>query len=208
MKILAISQRVESVEGYIEKRDCLDQRWSHLILKLGFLPFPLSNLLEPSEIIKSIAPSAIVLSGGNNIARVDESALDISKERDDFEEKLIQIAMEKNIPLLGVCRGMQMINLFFGGSISRQDDHVGAKHKITFSGKSENNPRLVNSYHKWSIKKSELGKSLIPLALADDNTIEGFYHKEYPLLGIMWHPEREEPYCIDDLNLIKKFLQL
>ena len=50
MKILAISQRVESVPGYVEKRDCLDQRWSHLILKLGFLPFPLSNLLEPSEI--------------------------------------------------------------------------------------------------------------------------------------------------------------
>ena len=207
MKILAISQRVESVQGYSEKRDCLDQRWTDLIHKLGFLPAPLSNLLSPSEFVGNIAPSAIILSGGNNIAKVDKSALDISTERDEFEEKLLQIAIEKNIPVLGVCRGMQMINLFFDGSISQIKNHIGVRHEVNFVGKySEDKPRVVNSYHKWCIEESDIGKSLAPLAIASDKTIECFYHKEYPILGIMWHPEREDPYSWDDLNLIKRFI--
>ena len=207
MKILAISQRVESVQGYSEKRDCLDQRWTDLIHKLGFLPAPLSNLLSPSEFVENIAPSAIILSGGNNIAKVDKSALDISTERDEFEEKLLQIAIEKNIPVLGVCRGMQMINLFFDGSISQIKNHIGVRHEVNFVGKySEDKPRVVNSYHKWCIEESDIGKSLAPLAIASDKTIECFYHKEYPILGIMWHPEREDPYSWDDLSLIKRFI--
>ena len=209
MKILAISQRVESVQTYSEKRDCLDQRWTGLIHKLGFLPVPLSNLVSPSEFVENITPSAIILSGGNNIAKVDKSALDISTERDEFEEKLLQIAIEKNVPVLGVCRGMQMINLFFDGSMSQIKNHIGTRHEVDFVGKySEDKSRVVNSYHKWCIEESGLGKSLAPLAIAGDKTIECLHHEEYPILGIMWHPEREEAYVEDELNLIKRFIHL
>ena len=208
MKILAISQRVENIYEYSEKRDCLDQRWTSLIHRLGFLPLPLSNLASPSEFIENITPSAIILSGGNNIAKVDKLALDVSTERDKFEERLIKIAIKKNIPIIGVCRGMQMINLFFDGSMSQVVNHTGVKHEITFVGKYlEEESREVNSYHRWCIQEPGLGRSLVPLAIANDGTVESFYHEKYPILGFMWHPEREEPHVQDDLNLIKKFVQ-
>ena len=48
----------------------------------------------------------------------------------------------------------------------------------------------VNSFHNNVIKQKNLGKNLEPFATANDNTIEGFYHTELPIIGVMWHPER------------------
>ena len=208
MKILAISQRVENVSNYDEKRDCLDQRWAYLVRKLGFLPYPLSNLISPEEIVESINISAIILTGGNSIYRFDKDAQDSSRERDLFEERLVRIAIEKRIPVVGICRGMQIINTFFNGSISKIENHVGTRHKLNFTNKYlKERSRDVNSYHKWCIEEPGLGESLFPLALAEDGTIESFYHKELPIFGIMWHPEREVPFNQNDLNLIKGFFE-
>ena len=209
MKILAISQRIEKIEEYSEIRDSLDQSWTRLISSLNFLPIPLPNLVSPYNFIESLKPSAIILSGGNTINKIDKEDPSSSIRRDKFEEDILSIAIEKGIPVVGVCRGMQMINLFFKGSMSKSKSHVGVQHNIDFKGKySKFNARLVNSYHKWCISESDLGNSLIPFAIAEDKTIEGFYHKDYPIFGIMWHPEREEPYNNYDINLLKKFLQI
>ncbi len=209
MKILAISQRIENIEEYSEIRDSLDQSWTRLISSLNFLPIPLPNLVSPYNFIESLKPSAIILSGGNTINKIDKEDPSSSIRRDKFEEDILSIAIEKGIPVVGVCRGMQMINLFFKGSMSKSKSHVGVQHNIDFKGKySEFNARLVNSYHKWCISESDLGNSLIPFAIAEDKTIEGFYHQDYPIFGIMWHPEREEPYNNYDINLLKKFLQI
>ena len=209
MKILGISQRIENIEEYSEIRDSLDQSWTRLISSLNFLPIPLPNLVSPYNFIESLKPSAIILSGGNTINKIDKEDPSSSIRRDKFEEDILSIAIEKGIPVVGVCRGMQMINLFFKGSMSKSKSHVGVQHNIDFKGKySKFNARLVNSYHKWCISESDLGNSLIPFAIAEDKTIEGFYHKDYPIFGIMWHPEREEPYNNYDINLLKKFLQI
>jgi len=209
VKILAISQRIEKIEEYSEIRDSLDQSWTRLISRLDFLPVPLPNLVSPFNFIETVKPSAIILSGGNTINNIDKADPSSSIQRDNFEEGILTIAIERGIPVVGVCRGMQMINLFFKGSTSKSKGHVGARHNVNFEGKySEFNTRPVNSYHKWCISESDLGNSLMPFAIAEDKTIEGFYHKDHPIFGIMWHPEREEPYNNYDINLLKKFVQI
>jgi len=208
MKILAISQRVEKIIEYSELRDSLDQRWTGLIDSLNFLPVPLPNLTSPSEFIETVQPSAIILSGGNTLNKVDDTDLNSSIQRDRFEENILDISLQKSIPVIGVCRGMQMINLFFNGSLSENKEHIGVSHKINFIGDySKLKSRLVNSYHKWCVNESDLSESLIPIAIAEDSTIECFRHKDYMIFGIMWHPEREKPYNKDDINLISKFIE-
>ena len=60
----------------------------------------------------------------------------------------------------------------------------------TLSSVLETKKFEVNSYHHNIIKKNSLGKNLQPFAIADDGSIEGFFHTEFPLYGVMWHPER------------------
>jgi len=207
MKILAISQRVENITQYNEQRDCLDQRWTTLAHSLGFTAVPLSNMASPKDIINNLKPTAIILSGGNSITKLDPSASDVSPIRDQFEKKLIQLSIEKNIPLLGICRGMQFINMFFSGGLSKLSGHVACRHKVDFVDKTMLlDSREVNSFHSWGIEKLQLAEDLRPFAVAHDKTIEGFYHKSLPIAGIMWHPEREQPFDKNDLKLFKRFL--
>ena len=207
MKILAISQRVENITQYNEQRDCLDQKWTPFAHSLGFIAVPMPNLANPADIIITIKPAAIILSGGGGIVKLDPTTSDISPARDQFEQELLQLAIENNIPVLGVCRGMQLINMFFIGELSKVSGHVACRHQVDFIDKNMPfNAREVNSFHHWGIAESQLAKSLRPFAVAQDKTIEGFYHKSLPIAGIMWHPEREQPYDQYDLQLIKQFL--
>ena len=207
MKILAISQRVAKLNEYKEQRDCLDQRWTDLAQKLGYVAIPLPNLSDPTAIIKTIKADAIIFSGGNSLAALDKTAADISPVRDKFEQDLLQLAITDKLPVLGICRGMQMINLFFGGSASKISGHVAHHHPIHFMNQNmKQTTREVNSFHHWGINESQLADSLVPFAQATDRTIEGFYHKELPIAGMMWHPEREQPCHQHDLQLIKEFL--
>ncbi len=207
MKILAISQRVDRISKHQEQRDCLDQRWASLSHNLGFIPVPLPNLSAPEDIISTVRPAAIILSGGGTLTKLDPTARDISPTRDKFEQELLRLAIKNNIPVLGVCRGMQLINMFFGGGLSKVSEHVACRHPVEFTDKDISlNPREINSFHNWGIKKSQLADSLRPFAISQDKTIEGFKHKELPVAGIMWHPEREEPNNEEDLRIIKNFL--
>ena len=66
-----------------------------------------------------------------------------------------------------------------------------------------NSQSIVNSYHNWGISKSDLSPNLLPLAIADDGTIEALEHKQLPWVGIMWHPEREVTMDYSNIQLIK-----
>ena len=208
MRRLGITQRVENILGYGERRDCLDQRWAVLAIELGFIPIPLSNV-DPtyvSDILDSLRLDGIILSGGNSIARL-ESATDAAPERDAFEVVLIDEGVKRSIPILGVCRGMQVINLYYGGKLSKVKDHVATYHDLKVEPSySKIILDSVNSYHNWAIKLPELASCLTPLALDEQDNIECFIHKEKAVAGIMWHPEREVPFKQQDIDLIKKFL--
>ena len=183
MKLIAISQRLIEEEKYFELREALALDWGKLFTKedlfRDFLPLPLSYEIDFEKYKNNIC--AVILSGGNNLYCVDSNEL--SKKRDEYESKIISYCIESKLPLLGICRGAQMIAYSFESTIIKCDSHLNL-HSVNV----ENNTFIVNSFHNFCISK--LGENLIPLAYSE-NTIEAFKHEKYPIYGIMWHIERE-----------------
>lgn len=198
MKIVFLSQRVDVIESYNETRDCLDKNWIDLCLQLGFIAIPIPNNKENLQnLLSQITPEAIILTGG--VSPVKHGGF--SPQRDEVDNILIQYSIDKNIPLLGVCRGMQSIGLYFNCELKEVDNHIAKNHNI--SGKINDN---VNSFHSLSI--SNIDENIFEiLAKSDDNVIESIKHKQENILGIMWHPERYSPFRDDDIKLIKEFLE-
>lgn len=190
---IAISLRVVETENYGEKRDAISQDWPQFFEKLKFNPILIPNNMKYLETyLDSIQINGIILSGGDNIGDYPE--------RDSTEKKLIDYGIRNDIPIFGVCRGMQIINHFFNGTISKDSskNHVGKSHEIQISNNilsKKLNSKLImaNSFHNNIIKDENLGENLIPfMRTVFDNTIEGIIHKTHKILGIMWHPEREQ----------------
>ena len=208
MKRLGITQRVEVIKKYDERRNGLDQRWSLFTNQLGYFPIPLANVqaeLVP-DYVEALNLDGLLLSGGNSIASVCPSAKDAAPERDIFELAIISEALNQGIPIIAVCRGMQILNIYMGGSLSPIEGHVAVRHTLLSTGGPHPLPETTNSYHKWSIAPDDLAEDLTPIATDEDGNIEAFQHIGKKLLGIMWHPERENPFHELDIQLIKLFL--
>ncbi|MGC4020705.1 MAG: gamma-glutamyl-gamma-aminobutyrate hydrolase family protein [Cyclobacteriaceae bacterium] len=159
--------------------------------------------------------SGLVLSGGIDVhpSYYNNSKIDYPKAegfneaRDRFEKEVFDLAQKKQIPTLGVCRGLQFINCLMGGTLIQDLDdlnktHEGGPDKIhevkidrgtlleNISGLSNGD---VNSSHHQAIEK--LGNGLKINCRANDGTIEGIERSDLSksfLLAVQWHPERME----------------
>ncbi|MFI4955398.1 MAG: gamma-glutamyl-gamma-aminobutyrate hydrolase family protein [Gammaproteobacteria bacterium] len=210
MKRIGLTQRVTYIERYHERRDSLDQRWWGLINQLGFMPIPLPNLSaeNAADYARSLNLDGIIITGGNSLP---PDASDAAPERDAFETALITWALQEERPIIGICRGMQIINQYFGGILSPVQNHVAVRHVIEFCGHWQQfNAREVNSYHNWGIQLEHLGHDLYVTARHTDDssrqTIEAFQHLQKKVAGIMWHPERVAPYDPADIDLLRNLL--
>ena len=181
-----VSQRVDVISERRERRDSLDQAWPATLEKLlnrtiCISPVPNSPRNVP-DLIQGLLPSLIVLSGGNNIGEFPE--------RDATEKLLLDHAADSSIPVLAVCRGMQMVQSYLRGVLSPVKRHIGCEHQI-FGAEGLNLPTLkVNSFHGFGISEPELAENLQGLYLHRDGTVEAARHTELPWLAVMWHPER------------------
>lgn len=208
MKIAAITQRVEKVIEYNETRDCIDRDWYVFLKGIGYTPLIIPNFNSYHDIdyyLKKFKVDLLILTGGNTLSCVSPESYDVSRDRDMIENTLISYCIKFSIPIIGICRGMQILNIYFDGSVRRIDGHVGNSHKLKYDRYWRNYlPSYVNSFHVYGITMSDLSDSLKPLAWDVNNNIESFIHLNLSILGIMWHPERE----IDiDYRLINYFLR-
>ena len=207
---LAITQRVDVIESYGERRDSLDQNWTRFFGEAGdFLLVPVPNTLNvPLVWISDMSIDGFVLTGGNDLSFVSSSEK-ASSERDRTEKVLLSRAQEKGLPVLGVCRGMQMINHFLGGRISRLDQHVACRHNIEKCGQTVflGNYKSVNSFHNYGIQQDDLADDLNAVYQSDDGYIEAFEHKTLPWVGMMWHPEREAGFSQDDIRTVHNLFE-
>jgi len=202
MKVIAISQRVQKIIKYNEFRDQVDNRLNFFVVKAGYLPVPIPNFIGCNDLkqtsllnwLKNINPDGIILSGGDDLG--------VYKSRDKNEARIIKWSLTKKIPVLGICRGMQMINKFFGGTKVKIKNHAGTRHKI--QGKYCKFRKTVNSFHNWGFYLKNIAEKLKINTLAEDKTIESFQHKKFKIYGVMWHPEREKVFKKDDLLLMNQ----
>jgi gamma-glutamyl-gamma-aminobutyrate hydrolase PuuD len=203
-RVLAISQRVDSAPLYRERRDGLDQRWATLAQELGLLLVPLPNLAQMTgELLAAVSPAGLILSGGNDLTTPDEEGS--APERDSSERQaLLWAESAGGRPVLGVCRGMQAIQLHCGGKLTSVRGHVASRHPLlTLNVESPILlPREVNSFHNFGLTTDILAPALVPVGVAEDGMVEAFRHKHLPWYGIMWHPERECPFQIEDMKTI------
>ena len=209
MKRIGITLRVEKVLDYNESRDCIDQRWVEFIYQLGFIPVLLPNISveKVSEMISSSNLNGILLSGGNSLSSIGDDENGVAIKRDEFEFKLLKEAINLKLPVVGICRGMQLINQYFGGKITKVSNHIAVKHSIKTISNQFQFPEKVNSFHQWGISTKDLACKLESLAVDNSGYIEALRHKEKNILGLMWHPERMSPFDILDLSIIKRFYQ-
>ncbi|MGB9736070.1 MAG: gamma-glutamyl-gamma-aminobutyrate hydrolase family protein [bacterium] len=137
------------------------------------------------------------------------------KERTLFESNIYIEALKKGIPVLGVCGGMQLINVIAGGSlyqdiktqIKTNIDHGNGTHQVNIKPRSilhkilRQSRLTTNTSHHQAIKKP--GKGVIVSARAVDGIIEAIELKEFPdVIGVQWHPERMQ----ENVNLIYRWL--
>ena len=197
MKVIAISQRLDPIAGRAEVRDALDVKWARLLWDLGYLPVALNSSIEAvEEYLAALQPDGFILSGGNDIGQVPE--------RDRLEAAILDYSVLQRLPVLGVCRGMQFINHYQGGSLKKMDGHVATRHPLQGEWSNQQGIDSVNSYHDWVIVSETLGRDLVNLANTGDGSIEALQHKQHRWHGIMWHPEREQPFSNQDIHLIQE----
>jgi len=193
MKLVAITQRVAVEPGY--RRDCLDQAWIRFMHGTGLLPVPVPNHRRTARALCETARvEGVVLTGGDNLEAYGGSF----PERDETEFALLDFAEQHAIPVLGVCRGMQVILHQFRVPLYPVEGHVAARHRVLIEG----NTVEVNSYHRLAARETR--PPLETWALAEDGAIEATRHVNGRLVGIMWHPERMSPFAQADIELFRR----
>ena len=198
MMLLAVSQRVDLVPGRAEKRDALDQRWTHFLSHCGFAPLLMPN--QPETAVRLFAATrcaGVLLTGGNDLQGLGGD----SPERDRTEHLLINQALVQNLPVLGVCRGMQLIQQRYGTTLQPVRGHVASDRVIDRSG----TPLVRTCYHRFGA--TQTASDLEILSRAEDGVIEEVRHLSLPVRGLMWHPERPERPAIEDVALFQSFFK-
>lgn len=215
-KRIGITQKIAAHPKYNEINLSLDFEWINLLISLNVMPIPLPVVKDSKVkfLLENLKLDGIILTGGNDLGNYSQKSLQqekLNKIRDHFENEVIAVSIELNLPILGICRGLQLINVYFSGRLEQVSGHVNTRHKI-----KHNNPKIrsledlgsVNSFHNWGIPFDGIGLDLRPVAVDQDGYIECVEHVSLDISGIMWHPERERPFKEADLNLIKRVLKL
>jgi putative glutamine amidotransferase len=168
----------------------------------------------------------LLVQGGGDVdpARYDESAhpttAGIDDAHDDVEISLVRAALAADVPVLGICRGMQVLNVALGGSL-RQDHslagidpttHTDTYHDITVEPDSllaralgTTRPERCHSWHHQAVAR--LGTDLRVVATAPDGTIEAIEHvRNTWVVGVQWHPEDDAASTPDQQRLFDEFV--
>lgn len=169
--------------------------------------------LDPADLLDlTDSADAVVIVGGEDIdPRFYGAASGYEGETTHFADAdagqiaLVQRAFVRGTPLLGICRGLQIINVALGGDIVQHIDdgihrNVGvpideslSTHDVTLLATSGLAAALgdtrisVQSAHHQSIGR--LGAGLVPVATAPDGVVEAVEHQSAPITGVQWHPE-------------------
>lgn len=181
----------------------------------GMVPVTLP-LTDDSATLKQLVSQldGILLTGGQDIAperyraQPSPECGETCDPRDSMELKLIRASLKRNLPLLGICRGVQLLNVYFGGTLFQDlptqhpqgiDHHMHPPYDrvvhtvdlvpgTPLHGLLNRTSLGVNSYHHQAIRR--LAPRLKVMAVSEDGLIEAVYLPDYRFVwGVQWHPE-------------------
>jgi putative glutamine amidotransferase len=173
----------------------------------GNVPLVIPDNEYAGELLKKI--DILLLIGGEDVnpsyygAEPSPNLGAVNGRRDTFEMKLIQEAIKHRIPIFGICRGEQVLNVAFGGTLIQH--LLGAEKHMSLPTKEDNIHRVlarqesfaariygaectVNSSHHQGIEHP--GKGLSAAMVSEDGVIEALEHDSLPVWSVQWHPER------------------
>jgi putative glutamine amidotransferase len=205
----------------LENRYIVNTDYIEGLRKAGADPIVLLPENEKDLSLRLKELKGVLIPGGYDIhpkyynEEVDGSAgMDDSVDRMDLD--LVRIAMKLGIPIFGICRGLQVINVALGGSLIQDVptklpeslDHMAGKHKIALNPSCKlaslfDPVILVNTHHHQAVKR--IAPTLHLAAIADDGIVEAL--EGDGILAVQWHPER----MLDEekqLGLFKYFVEL
>ncbi len=183
------------------------ERYAKFITEANGIP---NHILSVDDLDDSLV---LVLSGGGDMGarsgaygnQIDDLPIyGVNDNRDDLEHQLLEKAFERKMPVLGICRGMQVMNVYLGGTLwpdIQQGGFDGQMHRDGEGGEPpigdinhwiemEGKEFEVTSHHHQGIK--ELGNNLQILSKSSDGMIEAVMHESLPWFSVQWHPERTE----------------
>ncbi|MFC5343369.1 gamma-glutamyl-gamma-aminobutyrate hydrolase family protein (plasmid) [Brevundimonas staleyi] len=198
MRLIAVTQRVDLVPrptGAPERRDALDQAWTPFLAAADCLAVEMPNHpVTARRLFETLPFTGLLLTGGNDLFDQGGDA----PERDETEASLLEAARVLSLPVIGVCRGMQLIQRAFGVALEAVEGHVADRQVVRVGDQ----PRAANSYHRWGARASSSDLSV--WAHAEDGVVKAVRHISEPLVGLMWHPERLSPFDPRDVRLFKQ----
>ena len=181
----------------------------------------IGNLREVASLVERV--DGIIITGGVDVdptyyGEENTHSLGVNQQRDTFELKLIEEARKRKVPIMAICRGSQVLNIAFGGSLyqdiptsvkdsvkhTREADDPETFHKARLIGNSFLNEIFgaeeitINSSHHQAVRKP--GEGLTVICKAVDGIVEAFQcRQDFCTVGVQWHPERlhDDPVQID-----------
>ena len=210
---LAIIERFEKYdeEKPFDKRYYLDYDFKKIFDDLDVLLIPVVSLNKIEEIV-NICDGLVVTGSGNDVHPKYYNDTPILGKKYLFDEfpfvrDCVKLFTEKGKPILGICAGIQEINVIFGGSlfqkISNHNFRDGKMHSVRIEDASflynvyKKDKIEVNSYHNQSINR--LADGFRVTAISEDGIIEGIERDN--IVAVQWHPE-----VLYDKNLFYEFI--
>lgn len=216
--ILAITQRYEKFdnEKYFKETFCINKNFKDIFEELNVLLFPVLSNIQ-LETLVDICDGLVVT--GRNIdinpkyygeQAIEETNLGNYNLEDELDFSLIKSFHKLNKPILGICAGIQSINVCFGGSLYQDIQNHSSKeelkmHSINIEKDSflekcyKTNKLKVNSFHHQAINK--VAQDFKVIATSEDGIIEAIEYNK--ILGVQWHPEK-----MMDVEFFKKYIEL
>ncbi|ASG31661.1 gamma-glutamyl-gamma-aminobutyrate hydrolase [Fusobacterium animalis] len=219
-----------SFAGY--KRAYVNKDYVDAVIRAGGVPLIIPFSTDKEVIISQAQLiDGLILSGGHDISPYNygqEPSQKIGEtfpERDTYEMILLEESKKRDIPILGICRGFQLINVAAGGTLYQdlslipgnilKHDQVSnptlKTHKVEIKENSVissifGKETMVNSFHHQVIDK--VANDFIVVAKASDGVVEAIEHKTYKfLVAVQWHPEMLAVNCEKARELFSKFVE-
>jgi len=178
--------------------------YSQAVIAAGGLPVFLPLDVLPEDVVGQL--DGLLVTGGDDIAAARYGAEAAPQThtpeptRDEYELSILDAAADRGLPTLGICRGLQLLNVHAGGTLHQhvpEHAHVDRPesadhHTITLATDSTlaalyGPTRAVNSLHHQTV--DVVGANLRVTASADDGAVEGIEHTDLPIIAVQWHPE-------------------